>query len=232
MLHAGAYYIHLMKKISGIDFENLERKDMRSGAYSNLVPVVRSQLQLAAGPSCWREWRRAADLAGPRAVVKFTLPGPMTMADGMVNLHYEDEAALATDLISCIKAELAGLVEAGCRHVQIDEPVMMRWGCQEEEDGDNYDDARYPERALATGLDNLARCLEGLPDTVTKVGAAVLQGGCDCSTAGGAPLLRLPGQARHGRVPQGAQDQLQPAGAQAGQPRLRRGLHRGRGGHE
>ena len=117
-----------MKKISGIDFENLERKDMRSGAYSNLVPVVRSRLQLAAGPSCWREWRRAADLAGPRAVVKFTLPGPMTMADGMVNLHYEDEAALATDLISCIKAELAGLVEAGCRHVQIDEPVMMRWG--------------------------------------------------------------------------------------------------------
>ena len=176
MLHAGAYYIHLMKKISGIDFENLERKDMRSGAYSNLVPVVRSRLQLAAGPSCWREWRRAADLAGPRAVVKFTLPGPMTMADGMVNLYYEDEAALATDLISCIKAELAGLVEAGCRHVQIDEPVMMRWGCQEEEDGDN-DDARYPERALATGLDNLARCLEGLPDTVTKVGAAVLQGG-------------------------------------------------------
>ena len=128
MLRAGAYYIHLMKKISGIDFENLERKDMRSGAYSNLVPVVRSRLQLAAGPSCWREWRRAADLAGPRAVVKFTLPGPMTMADGMVNLHYEDEAALATDLISCIKAELAGLVEAGCRHVQIDEPVMMRWG--------------------------------------------------------------------------------------------------------
>ena len=51
-------------------------------------------------------------------------------------------------------------------------------------------------------------------------------------TAGGAPLLRLPGQARHGCVPQGAQDQLQPAGAQAGQPRLRRGLHRGRGGHE
>ena len=41
-----------MKKISGIDFENLERKDMRSGAYSNLVPVVRSRLQLAAGPSC------------------------------------------------------------------------------------------------------------------------------------------------------------------------------------
>ena len=46
---------------------------MRSGAYSTLVPAVRSQLQLAAAPSCWREWRRAADLAGSRAVVKFTV---------------------------------------------------------------------------------------------------------------------------------------------------------------
>jgi len=71
---------------------------------------IDSSSQLAAAPSCWREWRRAADLAGSRAVVKFTVPGPMTLMDGMVNLHYEDEAALATDLISCIKAELAGLV--------------------------------------------------------------------------------------------------------------------------
>ena len=115
---------------------------MRSGAYSTLVPAVRSQLQLAAAPSCWREWRRAADLAGSRAVVKFTVrvthylewylalvlqvPGPMTLMDGMVNLHYEDEAALAGDLVTCIRQELAGLVEAGCRHLQIDEPVMMR----------------------------------------------------------------------------------------------------------
>ena len=28
---------------------------------------------------------------------------------------------------------------------------------------------RYPDRALAYGLDNLAKCLEGLPATVTKV---------------------------------------------------------------
>ena len=28
---------------------------------------------------------------------------------------------------------------------------------------------RYPDRALAYGLDNLAKCLEGLPATATKV---------------------------------------------------------------
>ena len=37
----GAYYMHIMRNISGIDLENLERKVMRSGAYSTLVPAVR-----------------------------------------------------------------------------------------------------------------------------------------------------------------------------------------------
>ena len=46
-----------------------------------------------------------------------------------------------------------GLVQAGCKHIHIDEPVMMR----------------YPEKALSYGLDNLAKCLDGVPDTVTKV---------------------------------------------------------------
>mgnify|MGYP006863785732 CR=1 FL=1 len=39
---------------------------------------------LKAGPSACREWQRAADIAGRRAVVKFTVPGPMTLMDGMV----------------------------------------------------------------------------------------------------------------------------------------------------
>ena len=36
------------------------------------------------GPSACKEWQRAADIAGSRAVVKFTVPGPMTLMDGMV----------------------------------------------------------------------------------------------------------------------------------------------------
>ena len=38
----GAYYMHIMRNIQGIDLENLEKKIMRSGAYSTLVPAVRS----------------------------------------------------------------------------------------------------------------------------------------------------------------------------------------------
>ena len=37
----GAYYMHIMSNINGIDLENLEKKEMRSGAYSTMVPAVR-----------------------------------------------------------------------------------------------------------------------------------------------------------------------------------------------
>ena len=66
------------------------------------------------------------------------------------------------DLISCINQEILGLVEAGCKHIHIDEPVMMR----------------YPEKALSYGLDNLAKCLVGVPDTVTKVRNVILKSNC------------------------------------------------------
>ena len=46
----------------------------------------RSAVHLKAGPSAHREWTRAADIVGSRAVVKFTVPGPMTLMDGMVNI--------------------------------------------------------------------------------------------------------------------------------------------------
>ena len=87
---------------------------------------LRSAVHLKTGPVCYKEWQRSAEIAGTRAVVKFTVPGPMTLMDGMVNIFYEDETRLAEDLVTCINEELRGLAGAGCTHVQIDEPVMMR----------------------------------------------------------------------------------------------------------
>ena len=46
----------------------------------------RSAVKLKAGPSAHKEWKRAADIVGSRAVVKFTVPGPMTLMDGMVSM--------------------------------------------------------------------------------------------------------------------------------------------------
>ena len=105
------------------------------------------------GPQSAGEWRRARDLCRDRAVLKFTLPGPMTLMDGMVNLYYDSEEELAADLVTAINQEVLELARAGCEYIQLDEPVMMR----------------YPDKALAFGLDNLAKCFAGLPQGVGKV---------------------------------------------------------------
>ena len=68
--------MHIMSNIQGIDLDTLEKKEMRSGAYSTLVPAVRAAVSLKeSGPRCWREWERAASIAGDRATVKYTIPG-------------------------------------------------------------------------------------------------------------------------------------------------------------
>ena len=68
--------MHIMSNIQGIDLDKLEKKEMRSGAYSTMVPAARGRVSLAeSGPRCWREWRRSADIAGDKAVVKYTVPG-------------------------------------------------------------------------------------------------------------------------------------------------------------
>jgi len=151
-MERGAYYLppRLVNNLEGLDIEVLEEKVMRSGAYSTLVPAVRSKLQLKGAPQCWMEWARARDLKPEGVELKYTLPGPMTLVDGMVNLHYTEVSELHRDLVDIINQEVLELVRQGCTHIQIDEPVIMR----------------YPDQALEFGLDNLASCFLGVPPSV------------------------------------------------------------------
>ena len=48
--------------------------------------------------------------------------------------------------------EIRRLAEAGCRHIQVDEPLF----------------ARLPDEALDFGIENLERCFHGVPDGVTR----------------------------------------------------------------
>ena len=103
--------------------------------------------------------------------MKFTLPGPMTIVDGVMNVHYSDPGQLHRDLARCINREVLGLVAHGCTHIQVtrllvlpvarllvlsfcaqvDEPVLMR----------------YPEVALEIGFPCLELVLANLPPGVT-----------------------------------------------------------------
>jgi 5-methyltetrahydropteroyltriglutamate--homocysteine methyltransferase len=56
--------------------------------------------------------------------VKVPITGPYTLASWSFNEAYETEAELAYDLADLVNEEIAKLVEAGARYIQIDEPAL------------------------------------------------------------------------------------------------------------
>ncbi len=144
-------YIHYhCRHIEGIDFDTLTPKEVRGGAYTAELPSVTGPVR-AGAPFLGADFKLAQGFT--ERPVKITMPGPMTIADTTVDLHYQDAAALGADLAGAINAEILRLAEAGCRWIQVDEPVL----------------ARKPEAALAYGVDNLDRCFHGLPEGVQRV---------------------------------------------------------------
>jgi len=143
------YVHHQCRHLAGFDFTRLARHRMRG--------TVEAQLPRIVGPVGFErsplvhEYEVAQSLS-PRPV-KVTVPGPMTIADSTVDEHYDDPVALGADLAAALNGQIVELAAAGCRYIQVDEPVM----------------ARRPDQALAHGIEHLARCFYRVPAEVTRV---------------------------------------------------------------
>jgi 5-methyltetrahydropteroyltriglutamate--homocysteine methyltransferase len=135
--------------MAGIDFSHLTRKSMRNGQWVVGVPTITAPVKAGSG-FLVRDWHVAQ--AVTEHPVKITLPGPLTIIDSTFNDFYEDERKLAADLSAAINIEVRKLAQAGCRWIQIDEPIF----------------AREPDKALAFGIENLERCFHGVPDEVNR----------------------------------------------------------------
>jgi 5-methyltetrahydropteroyltriglutamate--homocysteine methyltransferase len=143
-------YIHYhCRHLLGIDFENLTRKVLRDGAYTAYLPTATGPIR-ANGPFLPHDWQIAQSFTD--RPVKITMPGPMTITDTIADMHYDDPQRLGIDLAAALNAEVIALAEAGCRHIQIDEPLF----------------ARKPEAALTYGFENLERAFHGCPAQVTR----------------------------------------------------------------
>ncbi len=143
-------YIHYhCRHLAGFDFETLKNKSLRQGAYSVDLPSIVGPIS-AQAPFLPHDWHVAQSFTD--RPVKVTLPGPMTIADTTFDLYYDDDRKLGRDLAAALNQEVLALAEAGCRHIQIDEPLF----------------ARKPDEALAYGIENLERCWHGVPAGVTK----------------------------------------------------------------
>jgi 5-methyltetrahydropteroyltriglutamate--homocysteine methyltransferase len=143
------YIYYHCRHLAGFDFENLTPKSMRGGSWRTEVPTVTGPIR-AGAPFLDRDWRVAQEAT--RRPVKITVPGPLTIIDSTADAFYGDERELATALADALNTEIRALAAAGCRWIQVDEPVF----------------ARAPEKALAYGIDMLARCFHGVPREVTR----------------------------------------------------------------
>ena len=143
------YIYYQCRHFSGFDFGRLTRREMRGGSWTAEVPTVTGKIR-SGRPILVRDWRLAQSATD--RPVKITLPGPLTIIDSTANEHYADEHTLGRDLADALNAEIASLAEAGCRWIQVDEPVF----------------ARHPERALAFGFDLLSRCFHGVTSATNR----------------------------------------------------------------
>ncbi len=143
-------YIHYhCRHLDGIDFGLLTAKTVREGAYEARLPTVTGAIA-AREPFLPDDWRAAQ--ASTDRPVKATMPGPLTISDTMANAFYADTKSLCAALAQSLNSEVLALAEAGCRHIQIDEPVFAR---------------RTPE-ALDFGLDCLERAFHRCPSQVMR----------------------------------------------------------------
>ena len=143
-------YIHYhCRHLDGFDFVNLTNKEVRGGTYAANLPTIRGPVSLRDHYIA-EDWKTAQ--AFTEKPLKITLPGPMTVADTNCDAYYHDPKKLGQDLADALNREILSLAEAGCVHIQVDEPVF----------------ARQPENALAFGFENLERAFHGVPDSVVK----------------------------------------------------------------
>lgn len=145
-------YVHYQcRHFEGFDFENLTETVQRNGAYTSELPTIRAPIRATDNQTLVRDWQVAEAAAG--RPVKMTVPGPMTISDTTADAFYNDAPRQARDLADALNAQILALAEAGCRNIQVDEPIF----------------ARKPEAALDYGMETLERCFHGLPGDVTRV---------------------------------------------------------------
>ncbi|MDE0809976.1 MAG: cobalamin-independent methionine synthase II family protein [Alphaproteobacteria bacterium] len=144
-------YIHYhCRHLKGIDFSTLTHKVLRDGAYETDLPTVRSDITPRPGHFLPHDYQVAQ--AGTDRPMKVTLPGPMTITDTTADAHYGDPARQGADLARALNYEIKALIAAGCRHIQVDEPLF----------------ARKPAETLDYGIANLDLCFEGVGSEVAR----------------------------------------------------------------
>ena len=116
------HFVHgFLEQVEGIDFVNKVEMGIRGDRYKAMVPQVVAPLRLKGRVHA----TEARLLRGHTTKkIKFTLPGPMTIADTVADRHYGDIVAMAMAFADLLNQEALALQADGVDIIQFDEPAF------------------------------------------------------------------------------------------------------------
>ncbi len=132
-----------VEQIEGIDFSRMVTIGIRADRYKADVPTVTAPIR-RRGPIHSAEVRFAR--AETRRLLKFTIPGPMTIVDTIHDEHYRSRARLGMEFARLINEEARELQALGVDMIQLDEPAFNV----------------YMDEVRDWGIEALNRAVEGL----------------------------------------------------------------------
>ena len=119
---ARQHFVHgFLERVEGIDFAHKVEMGIRADRYKAMVPQVVGPVRLK-GRVHAMEARLAR--AHTKRKLKFTLPGPMTIADTIADRHYGDKVTMAMAFADLLNEEARALEKDGVDVIQFDEPAF------------------------------------------------------------------------------------------------------------
>ncbi len=119
---ARQHFVHgFLERVDGIDFAHKIEMGIRNDRYKAMVPVVTDALRLKGRV---HEMEAQTARAHTRRKLKFTLPGPMTIADTIADKFYGDRVRMAFAFADLLNQEARALERDGVDVIQFDEPAF------------------------------------------------------------------------------------------------------------
>ncbi len=119
---ARQHFVHgFLEQVDGIDFAHKVEMGIRDDRYKAMVPQVVAPVRLKGRVHALEA---QAARAHTKRKLKFTLPGPMTIADTIADRHYGDKVKMAFAMAELLNQEALALQADGVDVIQFDEPAF------------------------------------------------------------------------------------------------------------
>ena len=116
------HFVHgFLEQVEGIDFANKIEMGIRNDRYKAMLPQVIAPLKLKGHVHAMEaQFARAHT----KRLLKFTLPGPMTIVDTVADRFYGDRVKMAFAFAELLNQEALALQADGVDIIQFDEPAF------------------------------------------------------------------------------------------------------------